>query len=352
MVASTTKDKRKKILIMRFSAMGDVAMTVPVVYSLAKQYPDAEFTVLSRKFFEPFYAPNPQIKFIGVDLKSGEYRGFWGIFRLFAMLRAQKFDMVADLHRVLRTILLSWLFKLTGTTVRHLRKGRKTRRLLTRKHNKKLRPQPNVTQRYARVFARLGYPVHFDFTSIFDWYKLKPDEKGSVTGIKDCKWLGVAPFAKHKGKIYPVDKMEKVVAYFAERPDVKVFLFGAGKEERAILERWEAKYTDAISMVGKLDLKGELDVINRLDVMLAMDSANMHLASIVDTPVVSVWGATHPIAGFYGWHQSPDNAIQVTDLNCRPCSIFGNKDCYRGDYACFAGIDPQMIIDKLRIFLG
>jgi ADP-heptose:LPS heptosyltransferase len=198
----------------------------------------------------------------------------------------------------------------------------------------------------------LGYPVHFDFKSIFDWYKLKPDEKGSVTGIKDLKWLGVAPFAKHKGKIYPIDKMEEVVAYFAERPDVKVFLFGAGKEEKEILERWEAKYTDAISMVGKLDLKGELDVINRLDAMLAMDSANMHLASIVDTPVVSVWGATHPIAGFYGWHQPPENAIQVTDLPCRPCSIFGSKDCYRGDYACFAGITPQMIIDKLRQYLG
>lgn len=352
MVASIAKGKRKKVLIMRFSAMGDVAMTVPVVYSLAKQYPDVEFTVLSRKFFEPFYAPNPRIKFIGIDFKSGEYKGFAGIFKLFKMLKAEKFDMVADLHRVLRTIMLSWLFKLSGTTVRHIRKGRKARKQLTRKRNKKLKSQPSITQRYARVFARLSYPVHFDFKSIFDWYKLGPEEKGTVTGLKDCKWLGVAPFAKHKGKIYPIAKMEEVVAYFAERCDVKVFLFGAGKEERMVLERWEAKYTNAISMVGKLDLSGELDVINRLDVMLAMDSANMHLASIVDTPVVSVWGATHPIAGFYGWHQPPENAIQLTDLECRPCSIFGNKDCYRGDYACFAGITPQMIIDKLRQFLG
>ena len=352
MVKSTAKNRKKKILVMRFSAMGDVAMTVPVVYSLAKQYPDVEFTVASRKFFEPFYAPNPQIKFIGIDFKADEYKGFLGIFKLFRRLKAEKFDMVADLHRVLRTIIICWLFKLTGTPVRHIHKGRKARKQLTRRHDKKFRKLPAVTQRYAKVFASLGYPVHFDFKSIFDWYKLKPDEKGTVTGVKDCKWLGVAPFAKHKGKIYPIDKMEEVVAYFAERPDVKVFLFGAGKEERAILERWEAMYTDAISMVGKLDLSGELDVINRLDVMLAMDSANMHLASIVDTPVVSVWGATHPIAGFYGWHQSPENAIQVENLSCRPCSIFGNKECYRGDYACFAGITPQMIIDKLRQFLG
>ncbi len=350
MVKSTTKSSKKKILVMRFSAMGDVAMTVPIVYSLAKQYPDVEFTVVSRKFFEPFYAPNPQIKFIGIDLKADEYKGFLGIFRLFKRLKAEKFDMVADLHRVLRTIIVSWLFKLTGTPVRHIRKGRKARKQLTRRHNKKLRSQPGVFQRYARVFTRLGYPVHFDFRSIYDWHKLKPDEKGTVTGVKDCKWLGVAPFAKHKGKIYPIDKMEEVVAYFAERPDVKVFLFGAGKEEKAILERWEAKYTDAISMVGKLDLSGELDVINRLDVMLAMDSSNMHLASLTSTPVVSVWGATHISAGFLGFGQKQEDCVQL-DLPCRPCSIYGKKACRYGDYHCLTSIPPQMVMSKLKRYL-
>lgn len=336
---------------MRFSAMGDVAMTVPVLYSLAKEYPEVEFTMLSREFFEPFYAPNHQIRFLGVDLKKDEYKGFIGVFRLFRVLKAEKFDMVADLHGVLRTFIFSWLFRLSGTTVKRIRKGRRVRKQLTRKHNKKLKKQPSVFQRYAKVFVRLGYPVHFDFTSIFDWAKLAPEEKGTVTGVKDCKWLGVAPFAKHKGKIYPIEKMEQVVAHYAIDPTVKVFLFGAGKEEKEVLEAWEAKYTDAVSLVGKLDLGAELDVINRLDVMLAMDSANMHMASIVNTPVVSIWGATHPIAGFYGWHQPPENAVQVENLYCRPCSVFGNKDCYRGDYACFAGISPEMVIAKLDKYL-
>lgn len=342
---------RKKILVMRFSAMGDVAMTVPVLYSLAKQYPEVEFTVVSRKFFEPFYAPNPQIRFIGIDFKSEEYSGLSGIFRLFKMLKAEKFDMVADLHRVLRTMIISWLFRLNGVQVKHIHKGRKFRKEITRRDNKKLRVQPNVFQRYARVFARLGYPVYFNFKSIYDWYKLKPDEKGTVTGVKDGKWLGIAPFAKHKGKVYPLDKMEEVVAYFDGQRNVKLFLFGAGKEEKEVLERWEEKYANAVSMVGKLKLSGELDVINRLDVMLAMDSANMHMASIVDTPVVSIWGATHPMVGFYGWHQLPENAIQL-DLPCRPCSVFGDKECYRKDYACFAGITPQMVIDKLKPYLS
>lgn len=330
--------------------MGDVAMTVPVVYSLVKQYPNVEFTILTRSFFAPFFAHNPKIKFIGVDF-NGEYKGFKGILNLFQKLRTQKFDAVADLHFVMRSIMLSWLFRLTGTSVAHIMKGKGAKRRLTRKRRKKLRRLPSTFQRYAKVFERLGYPVDFDFKSIYDWYKLAPNEKGSVTGIKEGKWLGIAPFAKHTGKVYPLDKMEQVVAYFANHPHIKVFLFGAGKKEKEVLELWESKYTNAISLVGKLDLSSEIDVINRLDVMLAMDSANMHLASMVDTKVVSIWGATHPFAGFYGWHQNPTNVIQVDDLGCRPCSVYGNKDCYKGDYACFARITPEMIIAKLKPFL-
>ena len=342
-------DKKKKVLVMRFSAMGDVAMTVPVVYSLVKQYPEVEFTVASRKFFEPFYAPNPQIRFIGIDLKAKEYKGFMGVLRLYKRLKAERFDMVADLHQVLRTIIVSWLFRLTGTRVQHICKGRKARKRLTRRHNKQQYGLLSVFERYTKVFAQLGYPVRFDFKSIYG--KPSPAPKETFIGIKDCKWLGVAPFAKHAGKIYPIEKMEEVVAHFAKSPKVKLLLFGAGDEEKAILEQWEATYPNAISMVGRLNLSGELDIISRLDVMLAMDSANMHMASIVGTPVVSIWGATHPFAGFYGWHQLPENAVQVENLSCRPCSIFGNKECYRGDYACFTGITSQMVIDKLKPFL-
>lgn len=78
-------------------------------------------------------------------------------------------------------------------------------------------------------------------------------------------------------------------------------------------------------------LREELILMSNLDVMVSMDSANMHLASLTGTPVVSVWGATHPYAGFLGCNQKEENAVQVS-MPCRPCSIFGNKPCQRGDY--------------------
>jgi ADP-heptose:LPS heptosyltransferase len=81
-----------------------------------------------------------------------------------------------------------------------------------------------------------------------------------------------------------------------------------------------------------------------------MDSANMHLASIYGVPVVSIWGATHPFAGFYGWMQDVNNIVQA-DLYCRPCSVFGNKPCYRGDHACMQMITTEMLMQKIEALL-
>ena len=81
--------------------------------------------------------------------------------------------------------------------------------------------------------------------------------------------------------------------------------------------------------------------------MLSMDSANMHLASLTNTPVISIWGATHPYAGFMGWNQPQNNAIQM-DMDCRPCSIYGNKKCFRKDYACMNQIDESVIVQKIK----
>ena len=88
--------------------------------------------------------------------------------------------------------------------------------------------------------------------------------------------------------------------------------------------------------------------MSQLDVMYSMDSANMHLASLVNTQVVSFWGATHPYAGFMGWNQCLENVVQVDELTCRPCSIYGQKTCYRKDYACLNRITPKQIINRIE----
>lgn len=341
-----------RILVIRFSALGDVAMTIPVICSLAQQYPQHEITVLSRAALQPLFQEMPaNIHFIGADL-SGKHKGLFGLNRLYTELKGYRFDYVADLHNVLRSRYLDLRFRFAGVKVASIIKGRAEKRLLVRRHNKVLKNQKSSFQRYADVFAEIGFPVILNFTSVYGEGKGDFSQIESVAGQKtDQKWIGIAPFAKHRGKIYPIELQEKVVAHFAADSRMKVFLFGGGKAEQAVFDEWKMKYPSVVSLIGKLNMRTELVLMSYLDVMISMDSANMHLASLVNIPVVSVWGATHPYAGFMGWKQLPANAVQI-ELSCRPCSVFGQKPCYRGDYACLYGIKPQEIIDKVEYIIN
>ena len=338
-----------RILVIRFSALGDVAMTIPVVYSLAAQYPQHEITVLSRAVLQPLFQGLPaNVHFMSADL-TGKHRGLWGLNTLYSELKKQHFDYVADFHNVLRTKYLCLRFRMSGIPVASIDKGRKGKKKLVRRHDKVLENQKSSFRRYADVLEKLGFPVLLNFTSIYgegkgDFSLIEP-----VTGHKGdgIKWIGIAPFAKHEGKIYPIELEEQVVAHFAGRPDVKVFLFGGGRSEQEVFDSWILKYPTVVSMIGKLNMSTELNLMSHLDVMLSMDSANMHLASLVNTPVVSVWGATHPYAGFMGWKQLPTNTVQL-DLSCRPCSVYGQKPCFRKDYACMRNIKPEQIIQKIE----
>lgn len=339
-----------KILVIRFSALGDVAMTVPVISSYATAYPNDEITVLTRGFLSPLFSHMPSnVTFMGVNLD--DYKGFWCLNRLYKLLKNENFDYVADLHNVLRTQFLDVRFQLSGIKVKKIKKGRKNKKALTRQKNKQLVDLATSFDRYRNVFLDLGkkdFEINFksiysskedsliEDNSIFDENKKLPEES----------WIGIAPFAKHKGKIYPIDLMEKVIAILLENNNYKIFLFGGGANEEKIFDNWCEKYKNVISLAGKFDMDTELKFISKLDVMVSMDSANMHFASLVDTPVVSIWGATHPYCGFLGWGQDYDNVVQL-DMPCRPCSVYGNKECMYGDYPCLKNIKPETIYSKV-----
>ena len=336
---------------MRFSALGDVAMMVPVVYSLAMTYPDVRITVLSRKFARAFFEDlAPNVYFMGADLNM-EYRGVKGLNALYRRLMAKNFTAVADFHNVLRSDYLRLRFNLDRYRVAHINKDRAGRRKLTAKGKKCLKQQDSPFKKYADVLARLGYPIENNFKSLFSEEGGNLNLLPALFGPKNSfeRWIGIAPFAAHEGKIYPERLMWQVVdQLLACDPQVKIFLFGKGKKEEATFEEWCAKNQRCVSVSKHLEtMHQELILMSHLDVMVSMDSANMHMASLVATPVVSIWGATHPLAGFMGWGQTIDNAVQL-DLPCRPCSIFGNKPCMRGDYACLRNISPEQVVEKVE----
>ena len=336
-----------RLLVVRFSALGDVAMTVPVLHSLARRYPQLHITVVSRPFVEPLFASLPSnVRFRGVDVKR--YPGLVGLWHLFRELHREGVDAVADLHDVLRTQVLRTLFCLAGKRTASIDKGRSARRALVRQGARRVLRQLSTSfNRYEAVFARLGYPVQTDFRSIYPSGRGEVTLFQQVTGCPDGKrWIGLAPFAAHRGKMLPAATVEALVNRLACQPGVRLFLFGGGPREREVLERLSADYTNVQSVAGRLRLDGELALMSHLEVMLSMDSANMHLASLAGTRVVSVWGATHPFAGFLGWGQRQADSVQLA-MPCRPCSIFGNKPCLRGDYACLTGISVEQLVERV-----
>jgi ADP-heptose:LPS heptosyltransferase len=322
-------------------------MTIPAIYAAAKANPADSFVVLTQAFLIPAFMNRPgNVEVTGISI-TGPEKSFCGLFRFARAFSKYDFDVVLDLHNVLRTMIIRTLFRLKGKKVFVVIKPRKERRQLTARNNKTLKPIRPVVERYADVFKAAGIRLGGSFHSLFDE---RPANLSLLTerfGEKTGKWIGIAPFAKHKGKIYPVDRMRQIVEALSRHEDYTLFLLGAKGDEEFILEQWAQQFPRVKMVAGRYSLDNELALISRLDVLLCMDSANMHFASLVGTRVLSVWGATHPYAGFYGYRQRPEDAIQVA-LDCRPCSIFGEKPCFRGDWACLTQLAPQQIIDKIE----
>ncbi len=334
----------KHILAIRFSAMGDVAMTVPVIKNVLQQNPALQITVVSNSFLKPLFQNIDRCHFYGASLKE-QHKGVAGMYRLYKELKAtSKFDAIADLHSVLRSSILKLFFRYSNVPTATINKGRAEKKALTRKDHKVFNPLIPMYERYADVFQKLGINIILNNQAPFPKNQIIPEEiKNIFSSYK--KIIGIAPFAQYEEKMYPLKETKVVVQQLAAENNL-VLLFGGAKNEAAILQQWCAEIPNVHNMAGKFSFAQELAIISNLTTMVSMDSANMHLASLFGVPVVSIWGATHPFAGFNGWAQQQKNIVQA-QLYCRPCSVFGNKPCYRGDHACMQMITPQMVIEKV-----
>lgn len=336
----STPAKRKTLLIIRLSALGDVAMTIPAIYSFARQYPQWDVKVLTSPFFARLFLNHPvNVSFLIFDKKKG-------LLHLLKTLRHESVDKVADFHNLLRSWCIDAFFLLRGKPVCMLRKQRGKRKELTSRNGKSPVSQRPYTQRYFDVLERLDFPVRPDFTSLFQ--EIQPAVLSGILPERGKEhWVGIAPFARYMNKTYPVELMEQTVALLAQTPGYQVFLFGGRGQEAERLQEWASMYDDVRSLAGLLPIEQELAAMSQLDVMVSMDSANMHLASLAGIPVVSIWGSTTPECGFLGWHQKLENAL-VARLDCQPCTIAGSEHCKRGDLACLKAITPRHIIQQIK----
>lgn len=333
-----------KIIVLRFSAMGDVAMVASVLQEFAAQHPAAELVMVSREAFRPFFEGINNVTFHPIHPKT-LHKGVNGLYKLYKELKQYQAVAIADLHDNLRSRAVCTFFRLSGIEIERIDKGRAEKWALTRTKNKVFKPLKQTVERYADVFRALGFEMNLS-------HRLVPNPKEIPAGLKEIfakpaiKKIGIAPFAQHVFKVYPLVKMEEVIAAL-DTMGYQLFVYGGGNEEKKVADQWEAQFKTVNSLIGKVKLREELDTISNLDLMLSMDSAGMHMASLMGVPVVSIWGPTHPYAGFLGYGQAESDCIQIDHPN-RPNSIYGNKPCLCDVNPCIELITPTTIVNKLK----
>ncbi len=340
------KNTEMHLLVIRTSAMGDVALTTPVIAALRKKYPETAITLVTRSVFAPFFSSINGLKLFLPDY-NGRHKGFAGIIRLFRDLRKQgKIDHVIDLHDVLRSRILRLMFRMSGSPVSVINKGRAEKnQVIKGKSRKRLK---HTVERYCDVFASAGFPV-IPETGQSIIPSSEAIEKISVLPLSmSVTDIGVAPYAKHELKMWPEENMIRLLKIISEKHEVKYWLFG-GADESERLNSLHQKMPGSYLVAGKLSLSEEFALIGRLNFMISMDSSNMHMAALSGTKVISIWGGTDPVTGFGAWQQ-PDNfsvSIPVEELTCRPCTIYGKGKCRRGDLACMNWLTPEKVYEKL-----
>ncbi|TGK14756.1 glycosyltransferase family 9 protein [Leptospira fluminis] len=345
------------LLVLRFSAMGDVALMAPALIAIVSKYTNIQLTVVTRGNYAPFFYNIPNVHVIGINLKK--YKGIKGLYRLFRELnKLGPYEKIVDLHSSLRSRFISLFFRFRGVPVFQIVKGRREKLRQIRKNRKVLRKLPHTVDRYLKVFEKAGYPAS---VRKGPWINVDPESKIFAKDFlnsrkidkKEGLWVGYAPFAGHKLKEWPHEKSIALLKLLKEEfPNIRIFLFGSS-QEASLMEEWRnGDQSMTIVSGGKLGIRGELGIMERMDVIIGMDSSNIHIAALLKRPVVALFGTTHPYSGFAPFGQEDTGVLQIEDLSCRPCSIYGNTTCFRKDFACMEWITPEDVIKRINVIIN
>ncbi|MEI6312401.1 MAG: glycosyltransferase family 9 protein [Bacteroidota bacterium] len=324
--------KNPHVLFIRLSSLGDVALTIPVIKNFILQNPTVKVSVVSKSFHAPLFDSLENIHFIAFD--SNEHKGFLGLLSFIRNhLYSQNFTHIIDLHDVLRSkiIRLSYLFKKVDVTCFDKGRAKKLQAI----QNKTIQHTAliHVTERYANAIRNVGFKC-----------ELKDRDQSLKIVKKDKYSIGIAPLSKHFTKNFPLEKLSILIRRIVEDKRYHIKILCASKEQKQLTS---LMINEQISFLSKeSNFKKELDAIKELDLVISMDSANMHIASIYQVPVITIWGGTHPNIGFTSYYKNNIN-IQ-TDLACRPCSIYGRSACPVGHFNCMMQQDIESILSEIK----
>jgi ADP-heptose:LPS heptosyltransferase len=329
-----------KLLIIRFSSIGDIVLTTPVIRCLKKQLPAAEIHYLTKKSFAKIFEANPYIKkvhFPDDDLDE-----------VIDALKIESFDYVIDLHKNLRTLKVKRALKKESFSFNKLNIEKW---LLTALKINRL-PDTHIVDRYLQTVERFG--VLNDGAGL-DYFIPKNDivNESDIPTSHQAGYIGLVIGAAHATKKYPLHKLEA----FCRALDHPIVLLG-GREDIEI-----GKILSAIDPVkiynacGKFNLNESADLVRRSKLIVSNDTGLMHIAAAFKRPIISLWGNTVPEFGMYPYYgenflsvqkQLPYDIMETKGLGCRPCSKIGYDKCPRGHFKCMEKIEVHAVLQKLR----
>ena len=331
--------------------MGDVAMTLPLILQLQNTYPELKITVLTKPFFAHLFQHLKGVRVIKAEVKT-KHKGISGLWVLAKQLHNLDIDSIADLHNVLRSRILCGFMKILGHDYYRIDKGRAEKKALTRAKNKAFKPLRTTPQRYADVFKKLNLPLDKTFKVSPQQLTISDDVLSKLNLDKSKNWVGIAPFAAHSPKQYSLHNMREVLSALDKDNNVQMLLFGGGKKEIKKLAALAGDFENCKNIAGVFSFPEELQLISNLDVMLSMDSGNGHLAAMFGVNVITLWGATHPFAGFAPYGQTKEQQLlpNLKKYPLIPTSVYGNKKV-KGYNKVINDISPEDVVKAIKMQL-
>jgi len=344
-----------KILVIRFSAMGDVALIAPLAHVLLKEHPSVNITILTRPHFIPLFYGNSRLSAIGVDIDS-TYKGVLGLLRLYNQLKHTDYDLIIDLHDNIRSRLLSGFFRVSGTRIVRYDKRRSDRKKLLKDGISSTSSMPHTTELYRNAFLLAGLNSNLSLQPLqspLDWSIVKTKLDIDLDDTNKLL-IGIAPFAKHSSKMWPIEKIHLLINKISVKyPGTSFFIFGGGDQELIEIDKLIVDLPTAYNVGRLLNLEAQLTLMSQLGIMISMDSSNMHMAALMGTKVISIWGSTHPAFGFYPLFN--EGNMILPNAGYKPVSIFGKVDNSQQlelSVKAMDSITVDRVFERVKLLLG
>ncbi len=323
-----------KVLFIRFSSLGDVLLTTPIIRAFRTHFPNAEIHFLTKKQFAPILEYNPFIDtLISFDAENES------MLQLIIRLQKEHYSHIIDLHDKLRSALIKRF--VPGKTFTYKKKHSYRKKLL-KDHD--LKPISSTVDLYASVLENFNLSLDEKKPDFF----LPDNEKviaSSFLPSDKKRIVTMSPGASWHTKQYPTKYYKEIILHLLDHSDIRIVLIGTTQEKNLTTELAALSENKILNLGGRTTLIESAVIIKHSDLFISGDCGPMHIAVAFEIPQIAIFGPTHPKLGFAPLN--PNAEVLTLDLDCSPCTLHGNNLCPKAHFKCMMDIKPEEIFEKI-----